>query len=106
MTMHSFLVDIGWLFAAVCLIGTGSNLLSATLVGRFMQAPQNPTRHSPPVTILKPLHRCEPELAKNLETFFTQAYDGPLQIIFGVHDKADPAIAVVRGLQAKYPQAD
>src|SRR3954469_23624209 len=106
MTMHSFLIDIGWLLAAVALIGTGYTLLSETLVGRFIQAPQNAPRHSPPVTILKPLHRCEPELAQNLETFFTQVYDGPVQIIFGVHDETDPAIAVVRGLQTKYPQAD
>jgi ceramide glucosyltransferase len=106
MTMHSILIDLGWLLAAVAVIGTGYTLLSAGLVGRFMQAPQNATRHSPPVTILKPLHRGEPELAQNLETFFTQVYGGPVQIIFGVHDQADPAIAVVQALQAKYPQAD
>ena len=106
MTMHWVLSDIGWLLAAVAVVGTGYTMLAATLVGRFMQAPQKPARHSPPVTILKPLHRGEPELAQNLETFFTQAYDGPVQIIFGVHDEADPAIGVVQGLQAKYPEAD
>ena len=104
--MHLFLTDIGWLLTAVAFVGVGYTMLAATLVGRFMQAPQKTARHSPPVTILKPLHRCEPDLAQNLETFFTQTYDGPVQIIFGVHDESDPAIAVVHGLQAKYPQAD
>ena len=104
--MHWVLTDIGWLLAAVAVVGIGYTMLAATLVDRFMQAPQKAARHSAPVTILKPLHRGEPDLAENLETFFTQTYDGPVQIIFGVHDEADPAIAVVQGLQAKYPQAD
>src|SRR3954471_9677085 len=106
MTMHWVLSDIGWLLAAVAGVGTGYTMLAATLVGRFMQAPQKPARYSPPVTILKPLHRGEPDLAQNLETFFTQTYDGPVQIIFGVHDESDPAIAVVHALQAMYPLAD
>jgi ceramide glucosyltransferase len=106
MTMHLLITDIGWLLAAVAVAGTAYTLLAAALVGRFMQSPQRPARHSPPVTILKPLHRCEPDLAQNLETFFAQNYDGPVQIIFGVHDDADPAVAVVRALQAKYPGAD
>ena len=104
--MHLVLTDIGWLLTAVAMVGIGYTLLAAGLVGRFMQVPQKTTRHSPPVTILKPLHRGEPDLAQNLETFFTQTYDGPVQIIFGVHDQADPAIAVVHALRAKYPQAD
>src|SRR6478736_5651747 len=98
MTMHWVLTDIGWLLAAVAVVGIGYTMLAATLVDRFMQAPQKAARHSAPVTILKPLHRGEPDLAENLETFFTQTYEGPVQIIFGVHDEADPAIAVVQGL--------
>jgi ceramide glucosyltransferase len=59
-----------------------------------------------PVTILKPLYRGEPGLQENLESFFAQDFNAPVQIVFGVHDEADPAIAVVRALQAKYPQFD
>ncbi len=36
----------------------------------------------------------------------TRINDGPVQIIFGVHDEADPAIEAVRALQAKYPHCD
>lgn len=104
--MNLFLTDLGWLSAAIAVVGIGYTMLAAGLVGRFMQAPPKTSRHSMPVTILKPLHRCEPDLAQNLESFFAQAYDGPVQIIFGVHDEKDPAIAVVHALQAKYPQAD
>ena len=59
-----------------------------------------------PVTILKPLHGSEPGLLENLESFCRQDYAAPLQIVFGVHDAADPAIQVVRTLQAKYPALD
>jgi ceramide glucosyltransferase len=104
--MHSFQIDVGWLLAAVAVIGTGYTLFAVLLVGRFMRTPQRPVRHSPPVTILKPLYRGEPDLIQNLETFFKQVYGGPVQIIFGVHDESDPAVAVVRTLQAKYPDAD
>jgi ceramide glucosyltransferase len=104
--MHSFQIDVGWLLAAVAVIGTGYTLFAVLLVGRFMRTPQRTVRHSPPVTILKPLYRAEPDLIQNLETFFKQVYAGPVQIIFGVHDESDPAVAVVQRLQARYPDAD
>ena len=88
------------------MIGTAYALLAAVLVGRFMRQPQNFGSQSPAVTIFKPLHQGEPDLARNLETFFTQDYAGAVQILFGVRDETDPAVAVVRALQAKYPQRD
>jgi len=104
--MQLFFMDLGWGLAAVALVGTAYTLLAAVLVGRFMQNPQNPTAHSPAVTVLKPLHQGEPDLSRNLETFFAQDYSGAVQIVFGVHDERDPAIAVVQALQAKYPHCD
>jgi ceramide glucosyltransferase len=104
--MYWMLVDIGWILAAIAVGGAGYTLLAAILVGRFMRGQHSATGHSPDVTILKPLHQGEPDLARNLETFFAQRYDGQVQIIFGVHDQSDPAIAVVRALQAKYPHFD
>lgn len=104
--MDSVFTFLGWALLAIALIGTGYALLAAVLAGRFMRAAPKAPVHHPAVTILKPLHQCEPDLAKNLETFFTQDYPASVQIVFGVHDQADPAIAVVRALQAKYPRAD
>jgi ceramide glucosyltransferase len=104
--MHSLLSDIGWGFSAIAVVGAGYTLLAAFLAGRFMRTPPHSGSQSPAVTILKPLHQGEPDLSRNLETFFAQDYDGPLQIIFGVHDQHDPAVAVVRALQEKYPHRD
>ena len=104
--MHSLFLDIGWFLAAIAMVGTFYALLSAALVGRFMQDDPGAAAISPAVTILKPLHQGEPDLFRNLETFFAQDYAGSVQILFGVHDQADPAVEVVRALQAKYPGSD
>jgi len=104
--MHLLLSDIGWCLAAIAMVGTVYTFLAAVLAGRFMRTDGGAVAHSPAVTILKPLHQGEPDLSRNLETFFAQDYAGPFQIIFGVHDDQDPAVEVVRALQAKYPQRD
>jgi ceramide glucosyltransferase len=56
----------------------------------------------PPVSILKPLKGVDPEIWENFCSHCEQNYPG-FQLIFGVSDPADPAVEVVRKLQAKYP---
>jgi ceramide glucosyltransferase len=56
----------------------------------------------PPVTVLKPLCGWEPGLYANLRSFCEQRYP-EYQIIFGVRDRADPALAVVERLVAEFP---
>jgi ceramide glucosyltransferase len=104
--MHSLFIDVGWALVAVAVMGAAYTMLASVLVGRFMKSPESASAQNPAVTILKPLHQGEPDLSRNLETFFAQDYDGAVQIVFGVHDQADPAVAVVRALQAKYPHLD
>jgi ceramide glucosyltransferase len=55
------------------------------------------------VTILKPLHGNEAGLYENLASFCEQDYPGPVQIVFGVENPNDPAIAVVERIRAAYP---
>lgn len=57
----------------------------------------------PPVTVLKPLHGMEPKLEKNLESFFRQDYPN-FEIIFGVREASDPALAFVERLRQNHPQ--
>ncbi len=56
----------------------------------------------PPVTILKPLCGAEPETYRCLRSFCDQQYP-QFQIVFGVADAADPAVAIVKRLQREYP---
>ena len=56
----------------------------------------------PPVTLLKPLCGAEPGLYEHLRSFCQQ--DHPeFQIVFGVRDLTDPALAVVQRLVAEFP---
>ncbi len=68
---------------------------------KLKQAPL-PESQLPPVTILKPLKGVDPEIWESFCSHCEQNY-AEFQLIFGVSDPGDPAIEVVRKLQAKYP---
>src|SRR3974377_696889 len=92
-----------WLsFIALIVAVTGCAYLLAAivLVSRSVRKPvQWRANAVPGVTILKPLYGNEPGLFENLSSFCAQHYPGHVQIVFGVQDPSDPAIAVVRRLQ-------
>jgi ceramide glucosyltransferase len=57
----------------------------------------------PPVSILKPLKGVDREMWQSFCSHCEQQYP-QYQLIFGVSDANDPAIEIVRTLQAKYPE--
>ncbi|MGA8431106.1 MAG: glycosyltransferase [Candidatus Sulfotelmatobacter sp.] len=59
--------------------------------------------HLPPVSVLKPVHGLEAQLEKNIESFFLQDYPH-YEILFAADEANDPALEVVRGVCARYPQ--
>ncbi len=61
---------------------------------------------APGVTLLKPLKGCDDFTESCLRSWLTQAYAGPVQVLFGVASAADPVCAVVRGLLQEFPDAD
>lgn len=64
-----------------------------------------PLTAKPPVTILKPLYRLDPGLYENLRSFCVQDYPD-YQVVFGVRDPNDPALAVVWRLIQEFPDRD
>jgi ceramide glucosyltransferase len=58
-----------------------------------------------PVTVLKPLCGDEPRLEENLVTLCEQNYP-EYQLLFGVRDPLDPAIAVVERLRRRFPKRE
>jgi ceramide glucosyltransferase len=58
-----------------------------------------------PVTVLKPLCGDEPRLEENLVTLCEQNYP-EYQLLFGVSDPLDPAIAVVERLRRRFPKRE
>src|ERR1039457_7427718 len=67
-----------------------------------LNRPPIPGNQFPPVSILKPLKGVDPEMWQSFCSHCEQEYP-QYQLIFGVSDANDPAIEVVRKLQAKYP---
>jgi ceramide glucosyltransferase len=62
-------------------------------------------RSAPPVSILKPVRGRDPRFYEAIRSHATLDYPG-YQILFGVRDPADPAVADIRRLQAEFPQRD
>jgi ceramide glucosyltransferase len=62
-------------------------------------------RRLKPVTVLKPLCGLDANLYECLKSFFAQRYPD-MQLVFGVADPQDPALAVVRRLQGEFPQVE
>jgi ceramide glucosyltransferase len=93
--------------SVVALVGCGYLVTAAILVGRRTRerAPARPAA-APGVTVLKPLHGDEPGLFDNLTSFCVQNYPGPMQIVCGVQDSDDDAIAVVERLRATQADRD
>jgi ceramide glucosyltransferase len=57
------------------------------------------------VTLLKPLCGAEVTLESNLATFCAQDYPEAVEMVCGVQDPKDPALAIVQNLRGKFPGA-
>jgi ceramide glucosyltransferase len=75
-------------------------LVAASVVRAFAKARGGDPALWPSLTILKPLHGDEPGLYDNLLSLCRQDYPAPVQIVFGVTDPGDPAIATVERVRA------
>jgi ceramide glucosyltransferase len=91
----------------IAIVGCGYLLAATVLVGHAARAQAPPTpATTPTVTILKPLHGDDAGLFDNLMSFAEQRYSGARQIVCGVADAHDPAVAVVERLRGARPTRD
>lgn len=74
-------------------------------VHAFRRKPAPEAAFRQPVTILKPICGLDPGLYGNLRSFCEQDYPD-YQVIFGVRDADDPAIAVIERVIADFPGRD
>src|SRR5262245_47936913 len=94
--------------SVIAVAGCGYLLAAMVLVGRSTRerADGAATASAPDVTILKPLHGGEPGLFENLASFCDQDYSGRIQIVFGVQNPHDDAVAVVERLRKARTASD
>ncbi|MBB6188427.1 ceramide glucosyltransferase [Rhodanobacter sp. MP7CTX1] len=108
MTTGALMVGIYWLGTGLTAAAAGYACAALAAVlkrPRARSSSSNPsvTRPLPSVSVLKPLHGAEPRLYENLRDFCVQAHPD-YELVFGVRDPEDPAIAVVNRLCAEFPQ--
>lgn len=97
-----------WILLAAVAAAAAYSIIALCGVIRFLamrrknraEAKQN---YTPPISVLKPLHGLDRELKENIESFCLQDYP-EYEILFSVREESDPAVAVVRELEKKYPQ--
>ncbi len=108
-------VDLVWralLFLSLAGSFTSTIFLAMTLIAasrfhgqtraREQAAREIPVDALPPVTIFKPVHGMEEQLAENLDSFFHQDYPD-YEIVFGARDPENLASQIAEEVRAKYP---
>jgi ceramide glucosyltransferase len=92
----------------ICLCSAGYLIFAIFAVEHFNLKRKNSetkTDFQPAVTILKPVYGLDPEMAENLRSFCQQDYPN-YQIIFGLHDKNDPALPVIKKIIKEFKEID
>jgi ceramide glucosyltransferase len=86
-------------YYALCLWSAAGFLRAVKLADKSVR----PTTFYASVSILKPLKGTDPEMYENFRSHCLQDYP-EYEIIFGVSDPDDPAIALVKQLKSEFPQ--
>ncbi|RKG90651.1 glycosyltransferase [Corallococcus terminator] len=87
---------------AASVVGLLALVLQALFVRRHRREPPAVPTHTPGLSILKPLCGVDDDLEANLEQFARLDYPH-YEVLLGVKDVRDPAWAVAKAAQAKWP---
>src|SRR5437660_955865 len=80
---------------ALALCSLAYYVLCLLAAARFRNEPRAaPTAEPPPLSVLKPVKGCDPEMYECLRSHCTQDYP-EFEIIFGVNDTSDEAIPYI-----------
>ena len=94
------------IFLCLCSLGyLGFALIALELFNFKRKKISASSGFQPAVTVLKPVYGLDPEMLDNLRSFCRQDYP-EYQIIFGVHDKKDPAIPLIEKVIKEFKKVD
>ena len=91
------------LFALLTVCAIAYYLLVLWAARSFLRQSRPPENFAPPVTLLKPVRGDDPEAFAAFESHCLLDYP-EYEVIFGVWDPTDPAIAAVERLQRQFPE--
>lgn len=100
-TLLRLSLELGFALLTLCAIGY--YLLALIAARSFLRRSRAAEGFTPPVTILKPVRGDDPEAFAAFESHCRQDYS-EYELIFGVWDPADPAIAAVERLRQEFPE--
>lgn len=103
--MISFLLFYPLLILAVCSFLYHLAVCWAAL--RFRAEQEESADFAPPVSVLKPIHRIEPNFYASLASYFRQDYSNStprFEIVFGLGEGNDPARYTLAQLQRDFPR--
>jgi ceramide glucosyltransferase len=104
--IHSLVFTLQFITVLGCVTSSAYYIICLWIATGFWQrrrADSNISSALPPVSILKPLKGTDPEMLKSFRSYCLQDYP-EYEIIFGVSDAADPAVAGVEWLQSEFPE--
>jgi ceramide glucosyltransferase len=94
-----------WLGTSLAALGMIYSIVAWAAIQIRRRASNSPSESTLPISVLKPLCGADPEIYECLRTCCEQTYSA-FQIVCGVRDGNDPAVAVVQRLQREYPDID
>lgn len=102
------MIFLGFLLTAICsAVSVSLHLWQWLIARKFPLEARNPhPSFHPAITLLKPLKGCDAETSRCLESWLTQSYPAPVQVLFGVASSDDPVCALVQGLLRRFPTLD
>ncbi|MGC2297645.1 MAG: bacteriohopanetetrol glucosamine biosynthesis glycosyltransferase HpnI [Acidobacteriaceae bacterium] len=98
-----FATIIAGLTTLLTIAGLGYYIVALLSARAFLRRRRFSAGFAPPVSLLKPIHGIDPGMAEAFASHCRQNYSGAYEILFGVSSLEDPACAVVRQLQADFP---
>jgi len=94
-----------YLCAALAVFGVIQSLFGWVAVFRYSRLPPATPVSRPGITVLRPMCGIEPLLEEALVSCFTMDYPD-YQIVFGIQDPKDPALAVLERVRNRFPERD
>jgi ceramide glucosyltransferase len=106
--IHSIARVLQFIAVAGCLCSSAYYLICLWSVRGFLRGRRanrnvQPTHGLPPVSILKPLKGTDPDIYESFRSHCLQDYP-EYEIVFGVSEADDPAVASVQQLQREFPE--